>query len=124
MSIDAKRRRWAYVVDTAIPGLVFLTGCVLGVCLPLLASTITPQLPVTGAGASAHYNSSISNPPLVFWLIWALVPIIVYGVGGLMFARVKTCRWFLGAFWAGFTPVFIVTAPIVMLIDVGALGSS
>lgn len=119
LRIDSNRRRWLDVVDIAIPGLVFLVGTALGVYLPYLAWTITPQLPGAAVGTSDHYNSNVSDPPLTFWLVWALPPLVVYGVGGIVFGRFTRCRWFLGAFWAGFTPIFVIAAPIALVIDLG-----
>ncbi|WP_187585748.1 hypothetical protein [Gordonia sp. OPL2] len=84
-----------------------------------MASTITPPLLVTGAKTSDYHNSNVSDPPLVFWLVWALLPLLVYGVGSVAFGRFPRCRWFLGAFWAGFTPIFVIAAPIALVIDLG-----
>lgn len=61
----------------------------------------------------------VPGPTFTYWLAWAIPPALVYGIGGLLFWRKKSTRWFIGGFMVGFLTLSGVLVPLFISMDVG-----
>ena len=123
----ARLHRWwivRHIVIVVLQAMVFIGGCVLAYSSAVWALRTTPDLPVAYAVPARDRAGELPGPPIMYWLIWALPPTLIYGIGGSLFWRWKASRWIVGFLWAGFTVIFPIIALLWIGIDVGGFSPS